>query len=274
MKNGRKSFAALFLLVLFALLAVPQPAQAMQPSPTSAQVIVKNPPEDLTIFIEFDGERHEMWRDNQLWEEYYIFAFERRNETGKDVTFVVSGGGYDFTVSARIGIYYESFVLDLQTQTLKEGNLHALEYMAGVLWIVLILLAKSLFFFCCGFRRIRSWLVILGVNTLMYGLLAASLAVPSFPLNVLSFFEWLLFTLFRPLLSLLPVDLGIVMAVLLILLFWSLFEAAAFLLLIKEHKKEREKEYRVGLIVRVAVSNLLCPVLAVLLLLPVLGFFW
>ncbi len=126
-----------------------------------------------------------------------------------------------FEVALNVSLRYNNiFTLDMEKQTLTPGESFFRSFNLTALRVVLTLLIEGLIFFLFGYRQKRSWLVFLIVNLVTQGFLNVWLTVSTSPMQ----------------------------SYLVLSLIWGEFlvfivETAAFLILVKEHRRWRTFAY-------------------------------
>lgn len=166
----KNTLALALLLLLFCLL--PCPALANSGEPPSLTVLVSNPPDDLTMTLQFsDGSNQEpilLKKSSKGWEAYYRFFNSSLPDGSEDedavLTVSYGGGSLEFPLPADDFSYSSLVTLDLDAGTLTRGQPAWRVPLLVAMRVVLTLLIEGLVFFLFQYRERRSWLVFLVVN--------------------------------------------------------------------------------------------------------------
>lgn len=183
----KKSILALALLVLlFCLLSCP--ALANSAEPPSLTVLVSNPPDDLSMTLQFsDGSNQEpiqLKKSTKGWEAYYRF-FNSSLPGGsreRDAVLTVSFGEdrLEFPLSKDDFAYSSLMTLNLDAGTLTRGQPAWRVPLLVALRVVSTLLIEGLVFFLFQYRERRSWVVFLVVNLVTQTALNMSITGPQY----------------------------------------------------------------------------------------------
>lgn len=173
----KKSLSLLLALSLLLCLLCPQVALANSGEPPCFTVLVLNAPEDLSVSLILGDETVEpvlLKQDTQAWESYYRFYYgmsgwEREDEEEwlADAALLVETGETEYTCAlpAEAFDYYNNLLtLDVEEQTLAQGQPVWRQPLLVGLRIVLTLVLEGLVFFLFGYRSRRSWAIFLVVN--------------------------------------------------------------------------------------------------------------
>lgn len=173
----KKSLSLLLALSLLLCLLCPQAALANSGEPPCFTVLVLNAPEDLSVSLVLGDETVEpvlLKQDTQAWESYYRFYYgmsgwEREDEEEglTDAALLVETGETEYTCAlpaAAFDYYNNLLTLDVEEQTLAQGQPVWRQPLLVGLRIVLTLVLEGLVFFLFGYRSRRSWAIFLAVN--------------------------------------------------------------------------------------------------------------
>ncbi|NLP18648.1 MAG: hypothetical protein GX376_06080 [Firmicutes bacterium] len=228
-------------LVIIALMSItllhivlPPIVYANAAEPPSFTVIVSNPPEDLSLSLQFsDGEQVnalELKKEKKAWEAYYRFFYhmtpsgrDRLKDGLKNAMLIVESSRQNFEVPLTgdtFGMYNNLLTLDMETESLTVGQPSQRVPLLIALRVMFTLIIEGFIFFLFGYREKRSWLVFLVVNILTQGGLNAMITGPGLGAY------WMI---------------GFIFGELVILI----VEMIAFLKLVREHKKSRTALYTV-----------------------------
>lgn len=214
-------------VVLFALLSsilcvvFPSISWGNAAEPPALVVLVKQPPNDLSIVLVSDKQVIQSSASKRLWEGYYSFRSRDINSQNDYVLQVsTKQKSFEITLNKPLKSYHHVLTLDLETETFTEGTDSWRSPVLVALRLSLTLLLEALVFLSFGFRKKRSWAVFLGINLLTQGALNIMLNTGT---------------------DLMPSYLIITLLVL--ELFVLIAEMIAFPLLLKEHSKKRILAY-------------------------------
>jgi len=182
----KNTLALALLLLIFCLL--PCPALANSGEPPSLTVLVSDPPDDLSMTLQFsDGSNQEpvvLKKSTKGWEAYYRFfnSFLPGGSRNKDAVLTVSYGGdsLEFPLPADDFSYNSLVTLDVKAGTLTPGQPAWRVPLLVALRVVSTLLIEGLVFFLFQYRERRSWLVFLAVNLVTQTLLNMSFTGPQY----------------------------------------------------------------------------------------------
>jgi len=183
----KKNILALALLVLLFCL-LPCPAQANSAEPPSLTVLVSDPPDDLSMTLQFSNgsnqEPIQLKKSTKGWEAYYRFfnASLPGGSQNQDAVLTVSYGGnsLQFSLSKDDFAYNSLVTLDLDAGTLSRGQPAWRVPLLVALRVVSTLFIEGLIFFLFQYRERRSWLVFLVVNLVTQTLLNMSITGPQY----------------------------------------------------------------------------------------------
>lgn len=180
MKRKNKGWLAGLSLLLMLLLLFPSTALANSAEPPGIVILVSGAPEGLTISMARTEEGMDepilLQEKRQGWEAYYRYYYHMDpydgpyvEKTLKSVVIHVKGGGYDFSLplpSESFNSYNNLLTLDLETQTVTEGQpIWRIPVLVGVR-VLLTLLIEGGIFWLFGYRKKVSW-AIFGVTNLL-----------------------------------------------------------------------------------------------------------
>ena len=161
-KHTHKLFA--FFLMIIINVATPVRVYAMvTPGPQMMEVIISNPPADLTITI-IDGDETEALRSiRRAWEVTYRFAlcYDTACMWRREMlTFRVEGGditSFYTTIEVPRNRQYFSVRLNIATQTVTTPPFHLRNIFIFILWFVPLIALDSSVFHIFGFKKKESW---------------------------------------------------------------------------------------------------------------------
>ena len=175
-----------FIIIVLLSLSLPMVVSANSAEPPGFTVIVTNPPDDLSISLQFaDGSQAEaivLDKELKVWEAYYRFFYHTAPPKSdlKDAKLLVSGGGQSFQCALPELVKYNNFLaLDLQTETLTLGQSELRIPTLVALRVALTLLIEGFIFFLFGYRQKRSWILFLAINIITQTWLNALLTGPN-----------------------------------------------------------------------------------------------
>ncbi len=219
MHNSLKRLLPLLFLPSLLVLASTSICFANAPPPPTIAIIVSHASKDLELSIGSEKSQ----RTDKIFESYYTFylGFSGLNYN----TLTVTQGGNTFEISLpQLRQYNNIFTLDLGKRTLTPGASWWRPYQFAGLTLILTLLIEGVIFFLFGYRKRNSWIVFLVTNVVTQGFLYASLNKEFYPLvNSYNF----------------PVILSLIGEEFLVFI----FETAAFLIFIREHRWFRTLGY-------------------------------
>lgn len=220
-------------LIMFVLLAITFPSitYSNAAEPPSFTIITRNPPEDLSLSVQYSEERQshaiELSIEKKAWETYYRFFYHMipsGRDKLEDALIIVESSENNFQISLpseTFSMYNNLLTLDMETETLSIGQSPLrLPILVG-LRVILTLLIEGVIFFLFGYRQRRSWFIFLTINLLTQGGLNAMITGP----GIGSY--WMI---------------GFIFAEILILA----IELIAFTSLVKEFKKSRTVLYTIA----------------------------
>ncbi len=173
----RAGFAFLCLSLIF-LAAVPA-VNANSAQPPGLIVIVDNPPDDLTLSLQFgeDGsEIEESSRVQTAWEAQYRF-YHISSDLDHVVLIASSGGNTsEYPIPEALVHRYETVLtFNYAKGTITDGQTLARIFTLVSLRVVLTLLIEGLIFFLFGYRHKRSWIAFIVINLITQGALNLAL---------------------------------------------------------------------------------------------------
>lgn len=217
----RLNHHGIFILILIlTFLAIPSIGFANSAEPPSIIVLVSNPPTDLEIHLDRDGQIIESRKNEKLLEttfSFYSYHFEK-NEIYQFLI-VANGETIVIPIDTPLTRYNNLYTLDLKTNTITQGRVPYKNTLFIALRVVLTLFIEALIFYAFGFREKRSWIIFLVLNLITQG-----------ALNI-----WLN--------SMFPSNGYIIIALIFGEFFIFLAEMTGFLLLVQEHSKKRRAAY-------------------------------
>ena len=178
----KTSFCTLFLL-LFAFF-LPLSIQANSAEPPGLVIIVNNPPDDLTLSLQFDDAEAELVSERKAWEGYYQFYYHKVGNDLTDIDFshaklIVSSAEFNFNCDLPDTVFhrYNNLVtLDLKTQTIQEGKSKLRTALLVILRVSLTLVIEGIVFYLFGYRKLKSWITFFVINLLTQGFVNVSLS--------------------------------------------------------------------------------------------------
>lgn len=250
MKNSKWS-ALLFAVFFFTAIFLPIAAEANASEPPGFTIMVVNPPEDLTIYLQpADEDRTkaiELLKQTKAWESYFKFFYhnleldmgEHSPDSLEGFMLLVESSGQSFQCplpTDSLNKYNNLLTLDMTSESLSLGQSQTRIPILVSMRVVLTLLIEGLIFILFGYKTRRSWVTFFIVNLITQVFLNANITGP---VNSAGYMLVLLFIMLE----------AFVFAV----------ELTAFLIIIKEHKKPRIFFYTI-------VANLVSLVLGGLLI--------
>ncbi len=164
-------------------------AYANSAEPPSFTVIVSNPPEDLSVSLQYADERTTeaivLKKEQKAWETYYRFFYhmspvENDSLDGAVLTIQSSEKSFQCLVpAATFSTYNNLLTLNLETESLTVGQPSLRVPLLVAMRIILTLVIEGAIFFLFGYRKKASWLTFLAVNIVTQGALNAMLTGPS-----------------------------------------------------------------------------------------------
>lgn len=220
MRKNLKKYGLFSLILLLTVLSIPSVAFANSAQPPSIIVLVSNPPKDLEIHLDRDGQVIEGKKTEKMLESsfnFYSYHF-KKNEIYQ---FSVSTEGETFFIPIDTPLtgYNNLYTLDLETHTVTQGRAPYKNALFITLRVVLTLLIEGLIFYAFGFRKKQSWMIFFILNLITQG-----------ALNI-----WLN--------SMFPTNGYIIFALVIGEFFVFLMEIVGFVLLLQEHSKKRRAAY-------------------------------
>jgi len=174
---------ALNLALTLLLLAAP-PVRANSAEAPGVIVIVSNPPQDLKLYLKFEGSELppiELDKNQVAWEAQYRFYY---NMIGVDrpaldsAVLVAEFGGMtaEYPIQqALLGRYNNILTFNPRSGASPSGQTAARSVTLVSLRVGLTLLIEGLIFFLFGYRQRRSWLAFLIINLVTQGALNIAL---------------------------------------------------------------------------------------------------
>lgn len=225
-----KQKTMIIVLVLMILSSTVYMCFANSAEPPSVLVIVPDAPENLEINIDWGNSSHrlkEIEKTDKIIETYFEIYLGNLKQDG-DYTLNIKNGEENFAVKLNKPLkgYQNIYTLDLNNKTLIEGKMLSRSVLLVTMRVVLTLAIEAAVFLIFGFKNKRSWAAFLIINLITQGTLNIWLNgfAPSQSYLILN----LIFSEF----------------------FVFVFEIAAFLKFVKEHKKLR-------IVLYVLIANLL-----------------
>lgn len=190
----RKDQMYLFVVVLLMSLVFMFPvfASANSARPPSLIILVKNPPDDLSIVLLTDDYEEQGRFRRSAWEGYYLFNdFDMQNYG--DYKFKVTSQGESFvcTIGEYSHSYNDVITLDLSSQKLTLGYYPFRTVLVVSIQLLITLLLESIIFWLFGYRKVRSYLIFLAINIVTQG--ALNIWLDSLNILMHSYFGFYLF---------------------------------------------------------------------------------
>lgn len=216
-----KGFLFIIMICTLIISIFPTTASANSAEPPSLVILVKNPPDDLSIVLLSNENKPEARVRRVAWEGYYAF-YSRDMQIDGEYTFKVTTNGESFEckLDKPLQHYNNVATLDLSNKELLLGKYPFRSIILVSIRLLVTLLFEGIIFWLFGFRQKRSWIIFLAINLITQGVLniwlnSGSSLMPSYLIISLIFGEIFVFAA----------------------------EMIAFPTLIKEHKKSRVLSY-------------------------------
>lgn len=163
------------MVVISAILLVmslPAAALANSAEPPSLVILVKNPPNDLTIELVSNENQPEGVARRSAWEGYYAF-YSRDMKADDPYKFKVTtkGESFECTLDAPLKGYNHVYTLDLSNRTLTAGKYPLRSALLVSIRLLLTLMLEGIIFWLFRFREAKSWYWFLAINLLTQGVL-------------------------------------------------------------------------------------------------------
>ncbi len=160
------------LLLILTFLTIPSIGFANSAQPPSIIVLVSNPPKDMEIHLDRDGQIIESRKNEKMLEttfSFHSYHFEK-NEIYQ---FLIVSNGETIVVPIDTPLtgYNNLYTLDLKTHTLTQGRAPYKNVLYIALRVIFTLIIEGLIFFAFGFREKRSWIIFLVLNLFTQGAL-------------------------------------------------------------------------------------------------------
>jgi hypothetical protein len=150
-------------------------------APPSILVIVPNAPDDLEIYLLPDNIK--AGRTGKAYESYFTFYLPDLRSSEHTLKIVSAKTSFETTITIVPRSYSNTYVLNLNRQTLTKGIPVSRAINLVTLRIVLTLAIEAAVFFAFGYREKKSWIVFIVVNLVTQGILNVNLANVSNPLD-------------------------------------------------------------------------------------------
>ena len=212
MNRTKRKLICAGLVLLLLLISAVSFSGANAAEPPSILIIVPGASDDLTISI--NGV--EAQRLDKRMESYFLFyAYDMQTSDEYRLSVSSQDSSFEIVIDQPIQSYNNEYTLNVKNQSITEGKSLSRSIILVSIRLILTLVIEGLLFLLFGYRQKRSWIVFFVVNLLTQGLL-----------NI-----WI--NTFGPLGSYIIIVLFFIEILIL------LFELAAFLLLVKEHRRLR-----------------------------------
>lgn len=170
-----KSLMALIANLLIVLILTNSiPVYANSAEPPALVIIVADAPSDLAVNVYFDvtGKFEEGHKSTNAIESQFKF-FGRDLPENTTYTFEVSYGDerFEVTLDKPIHTYHATYTLNLEKRTLIPGETLMRNVILVGLRVSLTILIEGAIFWLLGFRKRRSWIILLIMNLLTQGIL-------------------------------------------------------------------------------------------------------
>ncbi|NLK73409.1 MAG: hypothetical protein GX285_10385 [Clostridiales bacterium] len=159
------------LLLIFSFITIN--ANANSAEPPALIVIVKNAPNDVSVFIVSENTVEEGKLKKTAWETYYAFYY-RSIGNKNQITLQVSGNDKTFyqIVPEDYFIGYNNIItIDFRAQTIIKGKLLSRSIFLVTLRVSFTIIIEGVIFLLFGFRQKKSWIAFLILNLITQGLL-------------------------------------------------------------------------------------------------------
>ncbi|MEG2896333.1 MAG: hypothetical protein RR887_12235 [Niameybacter sp.] len=187
MKDNKRIITIMMMILLISTFAATA-TYANSAEPPSFTVMVTNPPKDLSLSLQFQGEGEAdgilLNKEQKAWEAYYRFFYhmspDRKRELEGAILIVESQEKrFECVLPAATFNHYNNLLtLDMDTESLSMGQPKFRVSVLVVMRVVLTLLIEGCIFFAFGYRTKQSWLTFLVVNGITQGGLNAMLTGP------------------------------------------------------------------------------------------------
>lgn len=229
MKKRNRIIVLSITIMLLSILFIPA-AYANSAEPPGFTVIVSNPPEDLSLYLQLPDKSQTkaivLSKEQKAWETYYRFFYHMSplgNDNLDGAMLIVQSREKNFECllpAATFNTYNNLLTLNIKTESLRIGQSPLRVPVLVAMRVALTLFIEGVVFFLFGYREKPSWLVFFTINIITQSGLNAMLTGP----GIGSY--WIIGFIFGEI---------IVLAV----------EMAAFIGLVKEFTKSRAALYTV-----------------------------
>jgi len=188
----------LIIFIAMALCMVPMIAVANSMEPPGLVLIVPGNYDDLDVEILYEGDRvHTSPKEWPMETQYWFFNYGGyQNKLASTIHVQWEGNDRSFALPASER-YHVTYTVDLKNNELIKGKTLMRSMILVGSRVLLTLLIEGLVFWLIGFRRLKSWLVFLGMNLISQvclNLYINSLDVAaSYPMFALVFGEFWVF---------------------------------------------------------------------------------
>jgi hypothetical protein len=172
MNKNLKQHGVFILILILTVLAIPSVAFANSAQPPSIIVLVANPPRDLEIHLDRDGQIIESRKNEKLLETTFSFhSYHFQKNEIYQFLVVTDGETLAIPIDTPLTGYNNLYTLDLKTNTVTQGRAPYKNALFIALRVVLTLLIEGLIFYAFGFRKKQSWIIFLLLNLMTQGAL-------------------------------------------------------------------------------------------------------
>ncbi|BES63589.1 hypothetical protein SANA_00280 [Gottschalkiaceae bacterium SANA] len=172
MRKDLKKYEIFGLILLLTVLSIPSVAFANSAQPPSIIVLVSNPPKDLEIHLDRDGQIIEGKKTEKMLESsfsFYSYHF-KKNETYQFCV-IAEGEKIFIPIDTPLTGYNNLYTLDLKKNTVTQGRAPYKNALFIALRVLLTLLIEGLIFYAFGFRKKESWMIFFLLNLITQGAL-------------------------------------------------------------------------------------------------------
>ncbi len=162
----------IFVLILAVILCalIPLSASANSAEPPCFTIMVINPPEELELFIEADGELIKLGCQRRGWESYYRFFYHMApsltEENSAKILAKYENESFYFEVEDFKRYSNNLYTLDMDKRAAKSGQPLWRGTALVAMRVGLTLLIEGIIFFLFGYRKRISWIIFVAVNLL------------------------------------------------------------------------------------------------------------
>lgn len=180
---------AIFIMVLLISSSTIIEANANSAEPPNFTVIVVNAPNQLSLSLQFPGEKENsgilLKKEEKAWESYYRFFYNmlpNRDFKLEDAELIVKSQEKTFKCqipSESFDYYNNILTLDMETESLDIGQPWFRTPLLVAMRVIFTLLIEGIIFFLFRYRQKRSWVLFFAINIITQGGLNLMLTGPS-----------------------------------------------------------------------------------------------